>query len=337
MLFSVGYQLRTDDSLIDTILKNKNKIREVYFAWEDFPNGRNTLSNSDLSIYEAREKQAEDFKRLFDAGIGFNLLLNGNCYGKDAQSRNFFCKIGDAADYLKENYGLSSVTTTSPLIAKFFKQNFPDIEVRASVNMEISTAVGMDYIAEVFDGFYLKREYNRNLKKIISAREWCGKNSKKLYGLANSGCLNFCSAHIFHDNLVAHENEIAQMDNAYQFEGICWDYLKQSTKRENWLRLTNFIRPEDVKLYKEFFDGIKLATRVNSNPAKIIGAYCKESYSGAVTELLEPNHSGIFYPEVIENKKIPEAFGEKVLKCNKNCGECGFCHEVQETATVALE
>ena len=79
MLFSVGYQLRTDDSLIDTILKNKNKIREVYFAWEDFPNGRNTLSNSDLSIYEAREKQAEDFKRLFDAGIGFNLLLNGNC------------------------------------------------------------------------------------------------------------------------------------------------------------------------------------------------------------------------------------------------------------------
>lgn len=67
MLFSVGYQLRTDDSLINTILKNKNKIREVYFAWEDFPNGRNTLSNSDLSIYEARKKQSEDFKRLLNA------------------------------------------------------------------------------------------------------------------------------------------------------------------------------------------------------------------------------------------------------------------------------
>ena len=337
MLFSVGYQLRRDNTLIDAILKNKNKISEVYFAWEDFPNGRNTLANSDLGLYEAREKQAEDFKRLFEEGIGFNLLLNGNCYGKNAQSRSFFFKIGDAADYLKEKYSLSTVTTTSPLIAKFFKQNFPEIEVRASVNMEIGEVEGMDYISEYFDGFYLKREYNRDIEKIIFAREWCNKNSKKLYGLANSGCLNFCSAHIFHDNLVAHENEIAQMDNAYQFEGQCFDYLKQSKKRENWLRLTNFIRPEDVKLYEELFDGMKLATRVNSNPARIIDAYCKASFSGAVTELLEPNHSAVFYPTVIENKKIPETFGGKVLKCNKICDECGFCHEVQQTATVVLE
>ena len=337
MLFSVGYQLRVDDSLIDAVLKNKNKIREIYFSWEDFPNGRNTLSNSDFSIYESREKRDEDFKRLFDEGIAFNLLLNGNCYGKDAQSRSFFCKVGDTADYLIEKYGLSSVTTTSPLIAKFFKQNFPQIEVRASVNMEIGTPEGMDYIAEYFDGFYLKREYNRNFEKITVAKVWCRKNFKKLYGLANSGCLNFCSAHIFHDNLVSHENEIAQMDNAYQFEGICWDYLKGSESRENWLKITNFIRPEDTKLYEGLFDGIKLATRVNANPARIINAYCKGTYSGAVTELLEPNHSGIFYPKVIENKKIPETFGEKVLKCNKNCDECGFCHQVQETATVVLE
>ena len=90
MLFSVGYQLRTYNNLIVAILKNKNKIREIYFAWEDFSNGRNTLAGSDLNIYEARKKQAEDFRCLSDAGIGFNLLLNGNCYGKDAQSRAFF-------------------------------------------------------------------------------------------------------------------------------------------------------------------------------------------------------------------------------------------------------
>lgn len=336
-LFSVGYQLRGDNSFIDAVLKNAEKIRELYFSWEDFPNGRNTLSSSDLNIYEARKKQDEDFKRILDAEIKFNLLLNGNCYGKYAQSRNFFCKIGDAAEYLKENYGLSSVTTTSPLIAKFFKQNFPDIEVRASVNMEIGTVEGMDYIAEYFDGFYLKREYNRNLEKILSAREWCDKNSKKLYGLANSGCLNFCSAHIFHDNLVAHENEIAEMDNAYQFVGQCFEYLKNKEKSENWLKLTNFIRPEDIRLYEEYFDGIKLATRVNKNPVRIINAYCKESFSGPITELLEPNHSGLFYPAVIENKKIPENFGETVLNCNKNCGECGFCYKVQKSATVNLE
>ena len=69
--------------------------------------------------------------------------------------------------------------------------------------MEIGTTIGMDYIADLFDSFYLKREYNRNLQIITKAREWCNANGKKLYGLANSGCLNFCSTHIFHDN--AHE------------------------------------------------------------------------------------------------------------------------------------
>ena len=127
------------------------------------------------------------------------------------------------------------------------------------------------------------------------------------------------------------------MDNAYQFVGQCFEYLKNKEKGENWLKLTNFIRPEDIRLYEEYFDGIKLATRVNKNPARIINAYCKESFSGPITELLEPNHSGLFYPAVIENKEIPENFGEMVLNCNKNCGECGFCYKVQKSATVNLE
>ena len=71
----MGYQLRTDNVFIDAVLKNAEKIRELYFSWEDFPNGRNTLSSSDLNIYEARKKQDEDFKRILDAEIKFNLLL----------------------------------------------------------------------------------------------------------------------------------------------------------------------------------------------------------------------------------------------------------------------
>ena len=37
----------------------------------------------------------------------------------------------------------------------------------------------------------------------------CDAEGKELYMLANSGCLNNCSAHVFHDNLVAHEAQIA--------------------------------------------------------------------------------------------------------------------------------
>lgn len=337
MLFSVGYQLRVDDLFVNTVLENCEKIGEIYFAWDDLPNGRNTVTGNNLYKFSAIKKQEADFKRIKSAGLKFNLLLNANCYGKQAQSREFFCKIGDTVDYLKSEYGLTWVTTTSPLIAKFLKQNFSEIDVRASVNIGIESIDGMEYIADFFDSYYLKREYNRDMQKLKNARTWCDKNGKKLYGLANSGCLNFCSAHTFHDNLVAHENEISAMDNAYEFEGQCYTYLSKEEKKKEWLRITSFIRPEDVEIYEGLFDGMKLATRVNRNPSKIIKSYVNGLHSGAVTELLEPDHSVMFYPFVIENKKIPDDFAKKVANCDKQCAICGYCHQVLEKSLIALE
>lgn len=336
MKFSVGYQLRDDDLLLTAIKENCEKIAELYFSWEDLPNGRNSVYSSCFNRYEARKKQEAELEELLQFDIAYNLLLNGNCYGKDAQSRAFFNKIGDTIEYLILKYNLKSATTTSPLIARFLKQNFPEIEVRASVNMGIEGAVGMDYVAEYFDSFYLKREYNRDIAKISEARAWCDKHGKKLYGLANSGCLNYCSTHTFHDNLVAHEQEISTIDNSYEFEGQCNRYLSEKENRENWLRITNFIRPEDIELYDEYFDGVKLATRMNSNPRRIINAYCLGSFTGAITDLLEPNHSGLFYPYIVENKRFPENFTATVLKCDKKCSSCSYCNDVLKDCLLNL-
>ncbi|MBQ4120274.1 MAG: hypothetical protein IJD45_07805 [Clostridia bacterium] len=337
MQYLVGLQVG-DDALVSEIIKNKDSVSEVYFSWGDIPNGRNTLDTSgNLTLFEMQQLMVSHLDKLKVSGIDFNLLLNANCYGADSQSRSFFNKVGNTIDYITTNFGLSSVTTTSPLIAKFVKQNFSELEVRASVNMEIGTTEGMDYIADLFDSFYLKREYNRNLQKIKQARTWCDANGKKLYGLANSGCLNFCTTHIFHDNLVAHESEISARDNGYQFDGQCWEYLRKEEKLKKWLSLTNFIRPEDVHLYEGLFEGLKLATRVNKNPVKIVNSYCNASYNGAITDLLEPNHSGVFYPTVIDNKEIAADFAETVLKCLKNCNECSYCNDIQKNATVVLE
>ena len=337
MLFSVGYN-PDNDRFLDVLEDCKENIAEVYFAYGGIPNGRGTVNlGVSLSENEPSAKTEEDLKAISSLGIKLNLLLNANCYGKDAQAREFYIKIGDTVEHLLNEYGLYGVTTTSPLIAKFLKQNFEGLEVRASVNMEIGTQEGMDYLAEYFDAFYLKREYNRNEQMLKAARRWCDENGKKLYGLANSGCLNFCSSHIFHDNLVAHESEIATADNAYQYEGQCWEYLKNDAKKADWLRLTNFIRPEDVSLYEGVFDGMKLATRVSRNAAGIIRAYTKGSFNGSLHQLLEPNHSGLFYPTVIDNKSICADFGERVMKCEKNCTACGYCSTVQRNATIILE
>jgi len=167
-------------------------------------------------------------------------------------------------------------------------------------------------------------------------RKWCDDNGKQMYLLANSGCLNNCSAHIFHDNLVAHEAEIASMDNGYQFNGVCWDFLSKDNNFDKWLQRTNFIRPEDMWLYEDIIPAVKLATRVNSSPSRVLDAYLNKKYRGSVMELLEPNHSGIFYPKYIENANLDSDFASTVLNCDKDCENCNFCAEVMKRACIKL-
>ena len=126
-----------------------------------------------------------------------------------------------------------------------------------------------------------------------------------MYLLANSGCLNDCSAHTFHDNLVAHEEGAAKMDNGYQFTGVCKKYLSQEKNRHVLLDGTNYIRPEDVELYETLVPAMKLATRVHENPSRILRAYIeRKKFVGNMASLLEPNHAGTIYPYVLENGKI---------------------------------
>ncbi len=310
MKFSVGYQHTEDTRFLESIIQYREQIHEVYFSWGDIPNGRSSqLLKEGYTPWELQDQQRSALKTLSEHGLRLNLLLNANCYGKDSQSRAFFQKIGTVIDHVGETYGLQSVTTTSPLIAKFIKNNFEDLEVRASVNMEIGTVEGMEYLAEYFDSYYMKRELNRDFEAIRKLHAWAGENGKKLFMLANSGCLNHCSAHVFHDNLVAHEAEIASMDNAYEFQGMCREYLKDERRYPALYEHTNFVRPEDMHLYEPYFVAAKLATRVHRNPSMVLRNYINGKYSGNLLELLEPAHS--IYPYVLENGNPP-----KLVKIN---------------------
>ena len=299
MKFSVGLQTM-GRGLLQAIGENKDHIREVYFSWGDFPNGRSSQLYSETYTPRQLQQDREDaLKQLAQWNIPLNLLFNATCYGAESQSYAFFDKIGQTVDYIRENFGLQSVTTTSPLIAKFIKANFPEIQTRASVNMSIGTIQGMDYIARYFDSYYMKRELNRDFEAIEKLSAWCKENGKKLHILANSGCLNHCSAHVFHDNLVSHEQEISKMDNAYQFTGLCREYLQDPKHYKSLIEDTSFIRPEDVPLYEPYFDAMKLATRVHRCPELVLNSYIRGRYAGNILELLEPAHN--IYPYVVEN------------------------------------
>ena len=284
MRFSVGYQ--PDAAWIDAVVERAASVHELYFAYGSMPSGRAPVADAD--------RQLDDLGRVADAGIGLNILFNANCYGSRSLSRKFFTEVGDTIERFAADGALTGVTTTSPLVARFVKDNFPALKTRASVNMEIGTVEGMEYLADVFDAYYLKRELNRNLDAVRAAKAWCASHGKGLYLLANSGCLNFCSSHAFHDNLVAHEAEIAREDNGYAYRGTCWKWLAEPENRAKWLSRTNWIAPEDVAKYEGLCDGMKLATRTNSHPIRILESYATGSHIGDMMPLLEPDHSSLF-------------------------------------------
>ena len=338
MKYIVGYPIKENKAFLQSMIEHKGSIAEVYFSFGDIPNGRSALTADEaLTPFEVQQRQQEDLKQLAAAGIRLNLLFNGNCYGKDSQSRAFFHRIGNLIDYICREFGLASVTTSSPLIAKFIKSNFEGIDVRASVNMEIGSIEGLSYVSDVFDSFYLKREQNRNLAEIKRLRLWCDANGKQMYLLANSGCLNHCSAHTFHDNLVSHEAEIAAMDNGYQFRGVCWDFLAKEGSRDKWLQRTNFIRPEDVALYEGLVPAVKLATRVNANPVRVVESYMRGKHYGSPLELCEPCHASAIAPYYLDNTKIPEDFARRVGSCDKRCEECHYCETVYQNSIIKME
>jgi len=337
MKLFVGYQLCANDFFLNTILQNAASINEVYFSWGSAPSGRSAVGlGQGLLPFEREELQRRQLKQIADAGIGLNLLLNANCYGGQSLARKFYQESGDLVDYLQQNMNLVSVTTTSPVMGRFLRDNFPNLEIKASVNMEIGTVEGMEYVKDSFDAFYLKRELNRNIPAIAPLRSWCNNHGKKLHILANSGCLNHCSARQFHDNLVAHEQEIAGMDNAFVFRSACREFLNSAENRQNYLRYSNWIRPEDLHRFEGIADGVKIATRISPNPAQILLAYLQGSFTGNILELLEPNYAQSFYPEVLNSHTFPKDYFDIRHFCSGKCETCGYCEQVYRGSTAQV-
>jgi len=341
MKFAAGYQLPDDDErpFSETIAPYSESLREVYFPWLDTASGRSPIATRrGYTDWTAQARLEEDLRNIKRMGIKLDLLFNANCYGRLAISEELRAKVASIIEHLEYSVGgVDVITTTSPFIAQTVKDYFPEIEVRASVNMWIGTISAMDYMADIFDSFYVQREYNRDLEYIAELKEWADANGKGLYILANSGCFSYCTSHTFHDNLVAHENEICETKNVEDFSPyVCH---RQLENRDNWYKiLTNsWIRPEDVHNYEGLVPMMKLATRQHSRPTTVIAAYVNGSFRGNLVDLCEPGYGKELSPYIIDNKLLPDDFFEVTSKCKRRCHKCDYCKNALKKALVCLE
>ena len=107
------------------------RLREVYFPWPG-------LSNARAKKYDKPDDETRivaDLKYCREHGMKLDILANATCYAEKSFTEDQRLQIIGIIRHLDE-IGLypEIITTTSPYIAKVFKVNFPDIEVRASVN-----------------------------------------------------------------------------------------------------------------------------------------------------------------------------------------------------------
>ncbi|MCK9266937.1 hypothetical protein M0P98_08750 [bacterium] len=331
--FAIGYQLQEEKDeppFLDIIDKFEAQISEVYFPWANMASGRAPLlTRRGYVFWDGQKKLEDDLKYIKSKQIKLNLLLNSNCYGQYAVSEYLQNQVISVLEHLQNLLnGVEIVTTTSLTIAHIIKNVFPSIDIRASVNMRIGTITGMKYVSDFFDSFYLQREYNRNLGYVEMVKKWADDNHKGLYLLVNSGCLNFCSAQTYHDNMVAHEKEILETINIKDWSPtLCWNYYQNPN---NWRTLLqgSWIRPEDLAHYNRLIPSVKLATRMHSNPMQVVEAYIRKSFNGNLLELFEPGFSSIISPHIIDNKKFPEDWFATTSTCKQNCHECNYCTQV---------
>jgi len=267
-------------------------------------------------------------------GVCLNLLINSNCYGGLAVSETLANQVTSVMEHLMDLARVDVVTTTSPYVAQVIKARFPSVMVRASVNMRIGTVEGMSYVADLFDSFCVQRDYNRDLEHLGELRDWAAARGKTITLLANSGCLYLCSGQSFHDNLVAHEAEVARTVAGHTWNPVtCWRHFGDRANWVDWLRNT-WIRPEDVIHYEPVVSQLKLATRMHSNPEMVVDAYAGGRFHGNLMDLLEPSHSLLFHPYVVLNNRFPQDWFARTSTCGRQCRGCSYCEEVLSQVVV---
>ncbi len=348
MKFAIGYQHQPYDEPFSRLaLDFLPYLAEIFFPWRGVPSGRAAIGTAHYlgsgtkkpcGMDEAQEILENELKVLRRSGLKLDLLFNANCYGEDAVSDHFEkTLLGILADMDSKDLLPEIITTTSLFVAERIKKHYPDIEIRASVNMRIDSIPSMEYLSKYFDTFHIRRDLQRNLDTVVTFNKWCTDNGKKLHMLANSGCLINCPGHTFHDNLVSHLSEIEKKKNVKGFIWfLCRKVYDAPEKLEEFIK-SSWLRPEDLKYYEQYFPVVKLATRNNSDPRTILEAYTSGHFNGNVLAITEPRFAELFSGFAIRNSLFPDGWFLSVAGlCAARCTHCGKCRELLNSVLVMV-
>jgi len=325
--FSIPYN--NDPDSLPEIFRVKerlgNRIREIYLSGPQEFSGAGRIA-PELSFDEF----ARIVRLIHDRGIRVNLLLNSICEGSDWYSPGV---LNSTMEYLRrahQDHGVEAVTIANPLYIREVRRRFPQIEITASVLGDIDCVqkavifrkAGADIITPHVD-------INRNLALLKKIREKTGAEIKLM---VNEGCLFQCAFRKFHFNYISHKSRTPAPGKAARAEDNVFSVncMQLSKNDLSQILKSAWIRPEDAARYCEISRYFKLVGRTSSKSMLLrsVEAYMDESWNGDLLELMAGNlySVGMSHLLHLDNKSLDEAgFFDKVISCNKECDECGYC------------
>ena len=349
-----------DDALIDAI--KEYPIYEVYGKMtNDFISGGGRPSSTVGTI--SYEMLTRHVKKVREADIKFNYLLNGSCTSNVEQDTTWQNHFKEFLNDLK-NIGVNALTISNPFLVQYVKKYFPD-----DFMIRISTFACIDSLekAQYWENFGADilcvdfTKINRDFKTLKNMVD--GLKKSRIEILVTNSCLKNCPMIYTHTNSLSHASQRTDREKLYEDWGLLYCQKQELLHIEQYIK-SPWVRPEDIKYYENIgIEHFKITERgfPTKELVKRVRAYSERKYDGNLLDLIQGhgveekqslekapirkkliNRTDI-YEEIkrvrglgqkreferhiyIDNNKL-EGFLEHFVqgKCNGKCEECQYC------------
>ncbi len=319
---------------LEQILKvSDDKIKSVYGSARIGTIGQARYSEKipKLKIVELQKFVA----KIHNFKIKFHYTINSPW--TDLKERKNQHKTLIINDFKKlTDIGIDAFIIANPYLISLVKENFPNVEIIASINFQTTTAYKFKSLLDYgCSSVVLDRPVNRNVSFLKKLNRYANKYSL----LVNSTCLFDCPLQQYHAN----ENGYFSSKNFGNIEKkeYCVNYCLPLIEKhpENILKST-WIRPEDISRYEEIgvlnfkIQGRTLEPEILLN---LIKAYLERKTPNDNLFYIFPDFSRK-YPELnkkFKNSKIDklnfiEYFFKEKINCSTDCLICNHCENTFE-------
>jgi collagenase-like PrtC family protease len=314
-----------DINSLKELMAVKEKIYSIFMAGSPdyIGTGRSNLASPQLEDI----KEQTDFAH--KNGVKMELVLNSSCMGGRQLTPEGY-RINNWYIEKLVDIGIDSIVVADPYLVETISNNF-DVDVVVSVLAFVDSPQKAEMFHDLgASSIVIDSNVNRHFDVLHAIRDSVDCELKLLI---NEGCLYRCPFRYAHFNFFSHafgpEPRPNVLDDYYYLK--CLELRIEAPEQ---IIKSPWIRPEDIKLYRDITDVYKIGGRTHFADwiLNCVNAYYAESYEGNLMDILDcpKDLKDLFY---IPNKSLDGILEKQWMNCKKVCNKCGYCRNLTKKVT----